>query len=102
MVEKKSIYDHTEPMLTDGPVASNYQQAAAEYNRMALASGYVGVPATLHDALYKTRHGEADIRQAVDIANSITRSLADGLVSLMLVCRMRQEHGWKSDDKEKL
>lgn len=107
--DKKTITEHTEPMLTDGEIVEKYRLAAKHYNAMASACRFVGVPETLHDALYKTRHGEADIRAAVKVAHDIARDLADGLVSLMLVCRLRQEFapktcpgcGWSVDCEAK-
>lgn len=97
-MEKRTITEHTEPMLTDGDIVEKYRLAAKHYNAMANACQFAGVPETLHDALYKTRHGEQDIRAAIQNAHDIARELADGLISLMLVCRMRQEFGWKPEE----
>lgn len=92
-MDRKSVYEHTEPMLVDDEIAKQYALAASHYNAMATTQGWIGVPATLHDALYKTHHGEQDIRSAVDNTKDIMNALANGLVSLMLICRMRQQFG---------
>ncbi len=65
-IEKGTIIEHTEPMLTEGEIVEKYAHAAANYNAMASACQFAGVPETLRDALYATRHGEEDIRTAAN------------------------------------